>query len=47
MDENNLFRAQEALGYHDRADGVVGRNAAGVSDDVRLAFVQPEYLVNI
>ena len=40
-------RPEQALGDRQRADLVVGDHAAGVADDVRVAFAQPERSVGV
>jgi hypothetical protein len=47
VDEDDLAGAQQALGDRERADLVVGDDAAGVADDVRLALVQAEDAVDV
>ena len=43
MDERDLLGVQLALGDDEGADDVVGHDAAGVPDDVRLAQLEPEH----
>ena len=42
-----IARAQQPLGEHDRADHVVGHDASGVADDVRVAVGEAEHLEDV
>ena len=47
VDQDDLLGAEQALGDGQRADLVVGDDAARVADDVRVAFVQAEDAVDV
>ena len=46
LDDDDLFRAEEVLADHERADGVVGGKATGVPDDVRVAGPKTEHILD-
>ena len=47
VDEHDLFRAEQPLRNHQRADRVVTDHAAGVTDHVRVAFLEAQQLVRV
>src|SRR5215216_5599818 len=47
VDEDDLARAEQALGDRQRTDLVVCNDPACVADDVRIALLQPEDLVHV
>ena len=47
VDEDDLAGAEQPLADRQRPDLVVGHDAAGVADDVRLAVVQAEEAVDV
>jgi hypothetical protein len=47
MDDQHLARAQQPLRDQQRADHVLGHDAARVADDVRLALLQAEQAVHV
>ncbi len=47
VDEDDLLGAEQPLGDRQRADLVVGDDAAGVADHVRVALLQAEQAVGV
>ena len=47
VDQNDLARTQQTLGDRQGPDLVVRNDAAGVSDDVRIALLESEDLVHV
>lgn len=47
MDQDDLAGAEQSLADRQRADLVLGYDPAGITDDVRLALVQPEQTVDV
>src|SRR5438552_12681765 len=47
VDQDDLVGPQQALGDDQRSNGVVGGDAAGVADDVRVALDESEDLVHV
>jgi hypothetical protein len=47
VDEDDLVGAEQPLRDDQRANCVVGGDAAGVADDVRLALLEAEYVVDV
>jgi hypothetical protein len=47
VDEDDLLGSEQPLGDRQRADLVVGHDAAGVADDVRVALLEAEQAVGV
>ena len=46
LDDDHLLGPEELLADDERADRVIGREAAGVPDDVRIAGPQGEHVLD-
>lgn len=47
MDQYDLIRIEKMMGNDEAADGVIGNYTASVADDVSLAGLQAQKILNI